>query len=446
MVVLSTVIPGSAHIVRGRKRAGRLILRCYLALVGASITLLLVAALSRESLLELSVRSDVLATVQYVALGVAVGWCLVIVSAAFIGGTSRLRPAHQCIVVVLVTLLCLVVATPLVRAAHLASAQRGLIGAVFADGAAPDELPDRLNILLLGGDGAADRPGVRTDSVNLASIDTATGRTVMFSLPRNLQDVPFPADSPLHGRFPTGPDCGDECLLNAVHTYGAANPALFPDSRDPGAEAVKQAVSAILGLPVHYYVLVNMDGFRDMVDAFGGITIRVEERVPIGGVTTPIRDYIEPGLQELDGHQSLWYVRSRAESDDYDRMARQRCVIGAILRQADPWVILRRYEKIAASARDLVSTDIPRGLLTDLVDLAVKARDQEVTDIPFVPPLIKTASPDFDLIRGRVSAAIEASDRPPPPSPSSAQPRAAAAAGSGGAGQPADVGSSCRYS
>ncbi len=418
LVVLSAVAPGTAHIMRGRHRIGRFLVKGYLVLLTFVGMLLFFAKMSEQSLVELAVRPEVLTGVQYSALSIAITWCLVIVSGAFIGGAATLAERQRMIVVVLVGVLCVVIASPLVVTARLASAQRGLIGAVFADGAAP-ELPDRLNILLLGGDGAEDRPGVRTDSVNLASIDTESGATVMFSLPRNLQNVPFPEGSPLRERFPDGFDCGSDCLLNAIHTYAAEDPDLFPDARDPGAEALKQAVSATLGLDVHYYVLINMDGFADLVDALGGITIRVDERIPIGGVTTPIRGYIEPGVQELDGYHALWYSRSRAESSDYDRMTRQRCVMGAILNQADPIAVLQRYEKIASSAKSLVSTDIPQDLLPDLVEVAFKARSQQVTNVQFVPPAISSGNPDFGFIQAEVAAAIAESGRPeePPASP-----------------------------
>lgn len=419
LVVLSAVAPGTAHIMRGRHRIGRLLVKGYLVLLTFVGLLLFFAKLSEQSLVELAVRPEVLTGVQYTALGIAITWCLVIVSGALIGGAATLAERQRMIVVVLVGVLCVIIASPLVVTARLASAQRGLIGAVFTDGAAPDDLPDRLNILLLGGDGAADRPGVRTDSVNLASIDTDSGATVMFSLPRNLQNVPFPPDSPLHELYPGGFDCGSDCLLNALHTHAAAEPGLFPDVRDPGAEALKQAVSATLGLDVHYYMLINMDGFADLVDALGGITIRVDERIPIGGITTPIRGYIEPGVQELDGYHALWYSRSRAESSDYERMTRQRCIMGAILDQADPIVVLQRYEKVASSAKSLVSTDIPRDLLPDLVDVAFKVRSQQVTNVQFVPPAISSGNPDFAFIQAEVAAAIAESAQPeePPASP-----------------------------
>jgi hypothetical protein len=221
---------------------------------------------------------------------------------------------------------------------------------------------------------------------------------------------------------------------------------------------------------VDYYVLVNLDGFKEIIDALGGVTIRVYKKVPIGGIApdgtrVPVTRYIEPGLRELNGYEALWYSRSRSDSDDYARMARQRCVMGAILHQADPWSVLRNYQKLARSAKSLVSTDIPRRLLPDLVDVALQAKDATITNLQFVPPLIKTADPDFDLIRHKVAGAIEASEQTrtttPPPSTSTPGDSAGSGTGSGtqstarasaaatpgaSADRPVDLGSVCQYS
>ena len=63
---------------------------------------------------------------------------------------------------------------------------------------------DRVSILLLGGDGSVTREGIRTDSVMLLVLNTRTGRSVMFSLPRNMMYAEFPEDSPLKAVFPEG--------------------------------------------------------------------------------------------------------------------------------------------------------------------------------------------------------------------------------------------------
>jgi len=168
-------------------------------------------------------------------------------------------------------------------------------------------------------------------------------------------------------------------------------------------------VSAVLGIPVHYYVLVNLEGFRDIIDALGGITIRVERSLPIGdnGHRLPA------GLQHLNGYHALWYARSRSDSDDYQRMSRQRCVMGALLHQADPMTVLRNYQRLAKSTKHLIATDISRGALPELIEVALRVKDAKITNVQFVPPFVNTGNPDYDKIRARVSAALDPAKQAP---------------------------------
>ena len=130
-------------------------------------------------------------------------------------------------------------------------------------------------------------------------------------------------------------------MLNAI--YGQV-PALYPgilgESDNEGADALKQAVAGSLGVPVDYYVLVNLLGFQQVVDAIGGVTVNVNEPVAINGNTDrgiPPTGYLEPGPdQHLDGFHALWFARGRWGSDDYERMLRQRCMVDAIVEAADP--------------------------------------------------------------------------------------------------------------
>ena len=145
---------------------------------------------------------------------------------------------------------------------------------------------DRVNVLLLGGDGGPYREGVRTDSMILVSIDTHTGRAVSFSLPRNMMNAPFPEDSPLHDVFPERLHrrraTRRSWMLNAVYREV---PILYPHilgkSTNEGADAIKQAFEGATGLPVDYYVLINFQGFQQMVDAIGGVTVNINEPVAV---------------------------------------------------------------------------------------------------------------------------------------------------------------------
>ena len=104
-------------------------------------------------------------------------------------------------------------------------------------------------------------------------------------------------------------------------------------------------------------------------------------------------------------------------------MSRQRCVLGAILNQADPANVLLNYTELAASAEATLSTDIPQGSLNALVQVGLRAKSQPITSVQFVPPLIpNTADPDFQLIRATVEQAIEASENAPDPVETSSEP------------------------
>jgi hypothetical protein len=117
-------------------------------------------------------------------------------------------------------------------------------------------------------------------------------------------------------------------------------------------------------------------------------------------------------------------------------MARQRCVMDAMLGQLDPSTVLRRFQGIATAGKQVVSTDVPAGELDTFLTLAAKARDQKVTSVQFVPPLITPARPDLRLVRERVDRAIAAAERPPAPKPSASASASAKAGDKGGDPKP----------
>ncbi|HEX6328417.1 MAG TPA: LCP family protein, partial [Jiangellaceae bacterium] len=234
-----------------------------------------------------------------------------------------------------------------------------------------------------------------------------TGAPVVISVPRNLERARFPKGTPAAAEFPNGFN-GDgdreEWMINATWTFGTENPELFPDAEDPGIEAVMQAVEGTVGLPVHYYVTVDMAGFSELIDAVGGVTIRVEEELPIGKSGDEV---VEAGLRKLTGYEALWYARSRSSTNDYDRMARQRCVIGAMARELDPGTVLQNFTALTDASSGMVTTNIPQQQLPQLVDVAWKAKDLPITSLQLVPPLIVPADPDFGVISDEVDAALD---------------------------------------
>ncbi|SFO32578.1 transcriptional attenuator, LytR family [Geodermatophilus obscurus] len=461
---LNAVVPGTAFLAAGRRRLGTAVLVVTALLVAGGVWL---ATVGRRSALRLAVDSD---SLVWLIAGIAVlatAWIAVIVAGHRALLPRRSTRPRLALGGLLVLALVAAVAYPAYRVGTVAVAQRGLLDGVFAsdrESATVVDTPDpfgtkeRVNVLLLGGDGGEGREGVRTDTVIVASIETATGETTLFSLPRNLQDLPFPADSPLAEVYPDGFEGANESdsLLNAVYRTGPAwYPGILGPTDDPGADFLKLGVGEALGLPIDYFVLVNLDGFSRLVDALGGITVNVNYYVPING--EPTRgilpdDYIAPGPnQRMDGATALHFARGRFGLTDYDRMDRQRCTINAIIAEADPITLLDQYQELAATTQDIVSTDIPQSALDDFVDLAFLVKDAEIRSVVFDTSLIDPAYPDYPRIRQIVQESIApvATTTAPPPAPGDSASGSGAATDQTPAPPPAapaaDVGDACAY-
>lgn len=458
LLCMTLFLPGSAQLMCGNKAVGRAALRVVGIIVVGLLAVVWIEG--KDGLLELGFESWALIAMQTSIVVLGLCWLALFMDAWRLGRPPTLVKRHRMTVSILSLGLMAVVATPAAYSANLIQEHRDFLKTTFRDGGEADLYKGRLNVLLLGGDGGDNREGIRTDSITLASIDVSSGKTVLFSLPRNLQYAMFPPGTAMEAQFPNGyPD-----FFFGLYTYGAEHPELFRGAKDPGALAVQQAVAQILGIPVHYYALVNLAGFENVVNALGGITIRVEERLPIGGgknlagVSMPIRGYIEPGLQKMGGYKALWYARSRSSSDDYDRITRQKCVMGAILRAADPTTILFNYTKLTKASKSVLATDLTIDDVQRLIKVVDKAKSQKIKSVQFIPPAINPAAPDLNFIRAQVQKALLEAEQPDPsPTPTPAdgtkkkkkkKPAATPAPGSANvvAGESVSIDDTCRYS
>jgi len=416
---MTLLLPGSAQIAAGHRAVGRLALRVW---IGIWVLLALVALLAlvwRSGAIALVTSGVTLRLVQVGLVVLGVGWGLLFLDAWRISRPPELARRHRLGFAVLNLALVFTVVGGLLASASIVSSQRDLMASVFAGGGDQEVKHGRYNVLLLGGDAGRDRVGLRPDSMTVASVDAVTGRTVLISLPRNLEDVPFPESSPMHAEFPDGYTCADHsCMLNAVYTYASEHPELYPGVRNPGAEATVDAVEGATGLQVNYWALIDLKGFEQLVDAVGGITMDVYRRVPIGGGSTKISGYVEAGEdRHLDGREALWFARSRADSSDYDRMVRQKCVMNAMLDQMDPATVLTNFNKIAAAGQEVVATSVPTSEVGTMMELALKAKKLPTSSLALVPPLIQPGAPDFDVIATSVAEKIAASEAKDAPAP-----------------------------
>lgn len=264
---------------------------------------------------------------------------------------------------------------------------------------------ERVNILLLGGDAGPGRAGLRTDTMMVASIDPITGDSVLVGLPRNFGGVTLTDGSVV-----------PVTQLGHVYGWGAKNAERFPGP-NPGAAAVRDAIGNITGLEIDHYVLVDLTGFADVVDAFGGVTLEVTEPIdgPLYDTTTGSYEMVNipVGLQHLDGDHALAYSRARYGSNDYARMGRQRCVLATMAAQANLLTLFARIGDLLASIEANVDTDLPAESIPDLIRLTPRIDSATIRMIGFDPTWGTGATfagrpvPDIERIREAVRRVIE---------------------------------------
>ncbi|NYG60313.1 LCP family protein required for cell wall assembly [Nocardioides daedukensis] len=438
---MTLVVPGSAQLVAGNRNVGRIAIRVWGAVIALLVVLGLISYASTSFVLWFGTNTTLLNLVRFAMMLIAVGWAALFMDAWRIGQPLTLVKNQRLAMVGLNGVLCFSVAGSILFAAHLVTVQREFIGTMFSASEVSDSTHGRYNVLLMGGDSGAGRFGLRPDSLTVASIDQETGRTVLVGLPRNLQNFKFAKGSVMDEQFPDGFDC-DECYINGVSTWAQDNTELFADPKTAGTDATISAVEGVTGLKINYWAMVNLEGFRNLIDAVGGVTLNVRHRIPIGGFSTPVTRYIEPGVKKLNGYHALWFARSRTGSDDYARMARQKCVMNALATQISPKTVLANFEKITKASSAMVDTNLPASELDTFIGLALKAKSRRIGTVSIVPPAINTAHPDLDKIRTMVDKAI---DKAEGKSPEPKKARASARASSGAtdaSGQPATSGGS----
>lgn len=426
----NAVLPGTAFLRAGR-RSGWVYLAVFLG-----IPLLAIIAFFAfdgvDLLLKIAVRPTWLILTAVVVVVAVAAWALLVLTGNhLVNALFGVQGRKRLLSVVVSLALIAVLGVPAGYVVRALGAQRSLLVNSFAseddpgitgtthsshDGEDPWAGEPRLNIMLLGGDSGKGRIGTRPDTIMVASIDTSTGVTSLFSIPRNLQFVEFPAGTVMNKRFPNGFNAygANQNLINAVWHWAATHPNLFPDTPHPGRTATRHAVEHTLGLKVDRYAMVNLKGFEEIINALGGLTIEVERRIPIGGGVNqatgghyPITGYIEPGLQTLDGHDALWYARSRTGSNDFDRMCRQQRVIRALTDSVNPAVIASSFIDLVQATEDNVSTSIRVRELDAMIDLFFKVRQQGISAHPITPEVTNTVRPDFDALHQWVETKID---------------------------------------
>jgi LCP family protein required for cell wall assembly len=419
LVALNFLIPGSPQVLAGSRRLGRFGLGATLTLWFLAVVALLVWLLwpvVLYTVISTTITLWILAAVLVFYAGL---WVVLTFDTLRLVRLVKTAPSARAWVAALTVVVMAALSGTAAYGAYVATTASGFLSSVFVAGPSEPPIDGKYNFLLLGGDAGPDRDGLRPDSITVVSVDAATGQAVTIGLPRNMVDVPFNDDSPLAPVYPEGYGAIDgcevsACMLNSIYTeVELVSPEMYPDAvsqgSEPGIEAMRDAAEGITGLPIQYYVLIDMQGFLELIDALGGVTINVPEDVPIHAdeTFTTVAEWIPAGEQHLDGYHALWYARSRYGTSDYDRMERQRQIQQAVLAQFNPANVLSKFQEIAAAGSQVVKTDIPQGMLGYFVDLASKTKELPITDLELTPTNdVDPEDPDYEYIRQLVTGAV----------------------------------------
>lgn len=235
-------------------------------------------------------------------------------------------------------------------------------------GTLPESAPDwsqkeRVNILLLGVDQRPTEEGPwRSDTMIIATVDPKTMTAGAISIPRDL--------------YVEIPGYGDR-RINMAHFLGDAY-----DYPGGGPGLAMKTIEHNLGIPVHYYIRVDFQGFRDIIDYLGGITIDVEEEIwdykyPDGqlGYTTV---HIPEGRQLMNGRTALQYARSRHSGTDFDRLRRQQQVLMAIRDKALRLDLLPKIPMLANTMSHTVRTNLQLGEIVTLGQIGAQIDAEDI--------------------------------------------------------------------
>lgn len=251
-------------------------------------------------------------------------------------------------------------------AAHAGNARDITTRPTTGPTALPNLSKSQVNILLLGTDARpAEQDPTRTDAMVLVNINRDQQRINVLSFPRDLW-VTYPnnGDGRINAAFPLG-----------ERQFGVGG----------GAALAKATVANLVGLPIDYFVLVNFQGFRGLIDYLNGITVAVPKT--IHDDTFPTDDYgiktihFDAGLQQMDGEQALIYARTRHADSDFGRIQRQQLVLMAIFNRIRDRGLLQQitsFDDYTGALRDYVRTDMSASVMLELASWGRNLKSDDI--------------------------------------------------------------------
>ncbi|MGW5878281.1 LCP family protein [Nocardiopsis terrae] len=239
----------------------------------------------------------------------------------------------------------------------------------------PTSVEGVMNLLIIGSDVRSgenaeygEAEGARPDTMLIASIDVDDGAATLVNLPRDLV-VDLPGCEAVEGYQGMSPQQG---MINSAMTFG-------------GVGCQWNAVEQVTGVHLDHFVMMDFTGFKDMVDAIGGVEMCVPE--PIDDPKAHLE--LDAGLQTLDGEDSLGFVRSRyaqGDGSDLSRIDRQQEFMGAMLREVLSSEVMTSPVTVTnflGAVTDSISTDDDLTVET-MTDIAISMREVDLERVQFV--------------------------------------------------------------
>lgn len=233
----------------------------------------------------------------------------------------------------------------------------------------------RINILFTGIDSGNGRDHALTDTMLIASVDPDTKHVAMVSFPRDISNFKL-----WDGRTFSG-------KLNSLMTYARLHPKQFPDG---AVGTLTKELGYLLGVPIYYYAAINLDGFKEMVDLVGGVTVSYDQDIIDPSYVwedgAPNGYVFHAGTRHLDGRHALAFVRSRKADSDFARAARQQILLIALRKELTRPAMLPKVPALLKAAAQTVRTDFPQGKAADMVSLVRGIDEKSIQRYVLGPP------------------------------------------------------------
>ena len=209
------------------------------------------------------------------------------------------------------------------------SAEAGRSAVKAGEASSPSVFPEEsLNVLVLGVDrrpSAAEGSATRSDSIMLVHLEPSTGDVKILSIPRDLYVEIAP---------------GEKDKINAAYSYG-------------GIKQARAVIEGLTGVKVDGYVIVDFEGFKQIITTIGGV------KVDVGHDVFPEKWHMGEGVQRLGGRKALFYARYRGTAcGDLDRIDHQQRLLAALREQALGWNTVTKLPQIVKVTSKNFDTDV----------------------------------------------------------------------------------------